>query len=194
MIIGVTGRAGSGKTFFEHYVRQITTATCIDLDAVGHEALQDAEIQTRLTDRFGESIVGSDGIDRKALGSIVFNDANELKALNAIMHPKMNAMVMERLNSQGDTFIFGALINEMGLTQNCDYIVTLDASDDVIQQYSARQYAIAQRQRPRDSYIQEANFVIENTFDGRFLDEIHRLLKNTFRITTTLDRIDAQEE
>jgi len=88
MIIGITGSIGSGKTtaakIFSkyHYTR-------IDADEIGHELLKsNKKIKNKLITYFGNEIIGKNGnIDRKKLGGIVFNDKNELKKLNSIMHP-----------------------------------------------------------------------------------------------------------
>lgn len=196
MIIGVTGRAGSGKSFFESVIHQTTPAVCIDLDKVGHEVLELPDIQQRLTAQFGEHIRNENGINRKELGSIVFNDPEALTALNRLVHPKMKEIVLGRLsqNSDNDIMVFGALIHEIGLSEVCDVIVTVDADDEDIKRHSPRQFAIAQSQRSRESYIQEASCVITNTFDDSFLEKIRRLVKNNFRIDTTLDKIDPQED
>lgn len=196
MIIGVTGRAGSGKSFFEKVVCQATESVCIDLDKVGHEALENEELQTRLANRFGQHIRDKDGINRKELGNIVFNDPNALEDLNRYIHPMMKDMVRELLNKNSDKtcFVIGALIQEIGLTDDCDKIVTIDADDEGIKKNSPSQYDISRRQRSRQSYRDEGDIVITNTFDDGFLEKIQHLMKNNFRITSTLDKINAQEE
>ena len=88
MILGITGSIGSGKTaaakIFSRYYY-----TRIDADEIGHSLMKEnKELKNKLIKNFGNKILGKNGnIDRKKLGGIVFNDKNELKKLNSMMHP-----------------------------------------------------------------------------------------------------------
>src|SRR4051794_11535293 len=54
--------------------------------------------------RFGERILGADGtLDRQAVADIVFNDPEELKALNAIVHPAVGVEIFRRIEEQTGT-------------------------------------------------------------------------------------------
>src|SRR5687768_3957149 len=51
-----------------------------------------------MVEHFGERIVGSDGaLDRQAVADIVFNDADALAQLNAIVHPAVGLEVFQRI-------------------------------------------------------------------------------------------------
>ena len=57
-----------------------------------------------MVDEFGPSIVRPDGaLDRQAVADLVFNDADALKALNAIVHPAVGAEIAERMQRQAET-------------------------------------------------------------------------------------------
>ncbi len=54
-----------------------------------------------MVERWGEGIVAEDGqLDRQAIANIVFNDEDELKALNALVHP----VVRKEMNRQAESF------------------------------------------------------------------------------------------
>jgi len=84
VIIGITGRIGSGKTtlgkIFEKYGGFV-----IDADIIGHSVLE--EKKQEIIKIFGEKIIKDGVIDRKALADIVFSDKKMLKTLNKITHP-----------------------------------------------------------------------------------------------------------
>jgi dephospho-CoA kinase len=51
--------------------------------------------------RFGDRMLAVDGtLDRQALAEIVFNDPEELKALNAIVHPAVGVEIFRRMEEQ----------------------------------------------------------------------------------------------
>ncbi len=125
MTVGVTGRYCAGKTT----VAELLAAhgyLHIDVDAVGHRAL--AELEERVVDRFGPEIrLPTGGIDRKALGRIVFADSAELRALEDIVHPRMVEIVTEESKSARDSVVNAALLFRMRLDAICDLVIWVSA-------------------------------------------------------------------
>ena len=96
-MIGLSGGIGSGKTTVRKQLEGMGAHTvCADevvheLQAPGQPLLQD------LAEAFGEEILQPDGaLDRKALGEVVFNDAEARARLGAIMHPPVVAEIVRR--------------------------------------------------------------------------------------------------
>src|SRR5687768_5850295 len=88
LVVGLTGGIGSGKSTVSKLLAEMG-AVVIDADAIVHEvqAPGGAAFQP-MVDHFGPDIVGPDGaLDRQAVAAIVFNDPEQLAALNAIVHP-----------------------------------------------------------------------------------------------------------
>jgi len=86
--IGLTGGIGSGKSSVaERLVER--GAALVDADATVKQLQRAGEPVFRdMVEHFGASIVGADGeLDRPAIAEIVFNDKDQLDALNAIVHP-----------------------------------------------------------------------------------------------------------
>jgi dephospho-CoA kinase len=106
LTIGLTGGIGSGKSTVTKFLEELG-APIIDADKVGHAIYApDGPAYHEVIAAFGREILASDGtIDRRKLGPIVFADANALKRLNAIVHPKMFARMHEmvgQLRDQGE--------------------------------------------------------------------------------------------
>jgi len=99
LTIGVTGGIGSGKSTVTKFLEELG-APIIDADKVGHAIYApDGPAYHEVIAAFGRGILASDGtIDRRQLGPIVFADANALKRLNAIVHPKMFARMREMVD------------------------------------------------------------------------------------------------
>jgi dephospho-CoA kinase len=83
--VGLTGGLGCGKSFVAAELERLGCRV-IHADVLGHEVL--TRESPAVVARFGPSILTADGqIDRAQLASIVFEDPDKLKALNAIVHP-----------------------------------------------------------------------------------------------------------
>ncbi|RAP33950.1 dephospho-CoA kinase [Candidatus Marinamargulisbacteria bacterium SCGC AG-439-L15] len=174
-VVGVTGRAGSGKSFAVALLSKRFDVEVIDLDKVGHQALLDPTCLKRILGVFGKDIL-SDGrtIDRLKLGHIVFSDDKKRAELNVIVHPWMKAYVEKKLQDvKSSCIIVGALITEIGLRPLCDSLLFIDATDSDIKTYvGENKYRIAALQRSRDDYRSDCTISIENRYDDTFSDEL----------------------
>ena len=98
IVIGLTGGIGSGKSSVAARLVQ-RGAVLIDADAIAREVVEPGRAAyEKVVTRFGRAVVASDGsLDRPAIASIVFNDAEALADLNAIVHPEVGAEITARL-------------------------------------------------------------------------------------------------
>jgi dephospho-CoA kinase len=104
ILVGLTGGIGSGKSTVSARLAELG-ARIIDADAITREVQQPGtEVFAGIVERFGEGVVAADGsLDRQALADIVFNDPDELKALNEIVHPAVGVEIAERLKAAAQT-------------------------------------------------------------------------------------------
>ena len=122
---GLTGGIASGKTTVARYFESLG-ANIIDADRIGHEVIEPGRpAHQEILDHFGKAILDSSGyIDRKKLGSIVFADPHQLRALNAIVHPRIVAREGELARGYRDqnprsvVIVDAALIFESGIGGN----------------------------------------------------------------------------
>lgn len=100
LIVGLTGGIGAGKSTVAQLLASHGAAV-VDVDALGREIIAPAGAAVGpVLERFGDDVAGPDGgIDRAALAAIVFNDPDELAALNAISHPAINELLDERVGA-----------------------------------------------------------------------------------------------
>lgn len=101
-IIGITGEAGSGKTTVTKLYAKSHNAYVILTDDVARELMEPGtECYKRVVQHFGEGILYETDIEkayvrpinRAILADIVFNDENELKVLNSIVHSEVVSKV-----------------------------------------------------------------------------------------------------
>lgn len=81
-VVYVIGGMGSGKSSFSKALAS-EGVEVLDLDEVGHRALGDAGVVSKLREAFGPGIFGEAGvIDRKKLAKAAFADSGALARLN----------------------------------------------------------------------------------------------------------------
>ena len=135
IVIGLTGGIGTGKSEVARILEEIG-AYIIDADRLGHSAyLPHSEIWEEVVKEFGDGVLLPDEeIDRKKLGSIVFNDPVQLAKLNEIMHPRMGQMVaniIEGLDAEVGV-VEAALLLEAGWDALVDEVWCTGASEYVV--------------------------------------------------------------
>ena len=86
--IGLTGSIGSGKSTVATLLVE-RGAVLLDADAIVREIQEPGTpVFAAMVERWGDGIVANDGtLNRQAVADRVFGDAEELTALNAIVHP-----------------------------------------------------------------------------------------------------------
>jgi dephospho-CoA kinase len=97
LAVGLTGGIGSGKSTVADLLVE-KGAVLIDADRIAREVVApDGPAFQPLVDRFGPGILTPEGtLDRSALAALVFPDPEALRALNAITHPAIGAVMTER--------------------------------------------------------------------------------------------------
>ena len=174
-VIGLTGGIGAGKTQVSKFL-QDRGAVVINADLVGHEAyLPHTETWREVVAAFGEGILSEDEqIDRRKLGAIVFSDPAHLRRLNSIVHPRIYAMIQDRIESLADdgvqaVVVEAALLIEAKWTPLADEVWVVTApQEQVLSRLTGRgmssEQALAriESQMPQDERVTHADLVIEN--------------------------------
>ncbi|NP_001086140.1 Coenzyme A synthase L homeolog precursor [Xenopus laevis] len=104
-VIGLTGGSGSGKSSIAKRLEDLGAAV-IDCDTLGHQCYKPGgPAYEQVINEFGSDILCTDGtIDRKAMGSKVFADKDQLKKLTDIVWPAIAMLAkkaMEEAASKG---------------------------------------------------------------------------------------------
>ena len=96
-LIALTGGIASGKSTIARRLAE-HGAIVIDADRTVRELQEPGQpVFRRIVEAFGSGIVAADGsLDRPALGSIVFGDAERLAQLNGIVHPAVKDETQRR--------------------------------------------------------------------------------------------------
>ena len=128
MVIGLTGRYCSGKgtaaaAFAARGFR------VVDADELSHEVL--AERAEQVIREFGPSVRATGakaGVDRRALGRIVFADPAARTRLEAILYPDITERIKRFIAADTrDVVINAPLLQRAGLQSICDALVFVTA-------------------------------------------------------------------
>lgn len=176
--VGLTGGIASGKSEVARRLAE-RGAVLVDADVLAREAVAPgSEGLAEVVAAFGPGIVADDGgLDRAALGAIVFADPVRREVLNAIVHPRVRARaaeIAERAGSQDPRAVVVQdipLLVETGQAGNFDVVVVVDAPDDVrVARLAARNgmpeaeaRARMAAQATREERLAAADHVLENT-------------------------------
>lgn len=87
-IVGLTGGIATGKSAVSRLLRELG-AVVIDADAASRKVVETGSPGLeQVVQAFGDKILLPDGaLDRKALGKIIFGDADARRRLDSILHP-----------------------------------------------------------------------------------------------------------
>ena len=112
----LTGNIGSGKSSFARMLSELG-ADIVSADALAREVVKPGSPAYQpLTDYFGKKVLDQDGmLDRKQLGSLIFNDAEARAKLESITHPAIRALAAERFAALHKQHPSGVIVYECPL-------------------------------------------------------------------------------
>ena len=171
MTIAVTGPFASGKSTFVRMLSDLGAHTA-SADEIVHNLLRWNETAIEeIGERFGEGVLGEEGVNRRALGRIVFGDPEKLAELEGILHPLVHDET-DRLMSFCccDVFVVETpLLFEAGRGDDFDHTVAVVvpeerqwawASERGVEGETLR--AIEARQLPQKEKARRADVVVQN--------------------------------
>jgi len=135
-VIGLLGGIGAGKSLVAAQFAQCGCAV-VDADRIGHKLLERPGIRRALVKHFGKRILNASGVvDRRLLAAVAFASPENLRALEAIVHPELWRRVKAAVQAARRTgvpavVLDAALILEKGLDRLCDYLVYIEAPAEV---------------------------------------------------------------
>ena len=186
-IIGLTGGIGSGKsTIAKEFAARGIPVYNSD-DEAKKLIATNAQLRQRITETFGENAYINGQYNKAYIAQIVFNDANQLAQLNAIVHPALAVHFREWVQQQNTPYVIkeAAILFESGSYKDCDFIISVVAPEDLriarviardhcteaqVKSRMAQQWTDAQR-------IALSNAVIENIDLEKARQQVERIVK-----------------
>lgn len=181
--VGLTGGIGSGKS---EVLKRLKArgATVVDADLAARRVVEPGtDGYDAVVKEFGSEVVGPDGaLDRPKLGAIVFADPGKLAALNAIVHPRVAALMAEWADAapEGGIVVYDIpLLVEGGADRGYAAVIVVDADEEVryarllANRGMSRADAAARMaaQASREDRLAAADYVIANNGSLEDLDQ-----------------------
>ncbi len=130
LVVALTGGIGAGKSTVAQYFAELG-ALVIDADQLARIAIErGSDGFSEVLLRFGDDIIVNGDIDRKKLAEIIFSDHSARKDLEAIIHPRVQAIFAEAVEDLGedDILIYEIpLLVETDAAEKFDYVITVEA-------------------------------------------------------------------
>ena len=190
IVIGLTGSIGSGKSTVAHLFAE-RGVPVIDADVLAKEVTLPAtpEYEAIVT-RFGGSILNADGtIDRSSLRDIIFNQPEERRWLEALLHPVILKRMRDAITKLQSPYCI-AVIPLLLETEAADFVqrvLVVDIPEETqIERAKLRDNStssqiksIINTQVPRHQRLTKADDVINNTGSPQELveqvDKLHQM-------------------
>ena len=136
--IGLTGGIATGKSSAARLLEQHHGLPVLDADLYARQALEPGQPATEaVLERFGPGVVSSGGVvDRRALGAIVFNNQDERRWLEQLVHPIVRQRFdqeLVQLDTNPAVVLMIPLLFESGLEAICSetWLVDCDESQQL---------------------------------------------------------------
>jgi len=171
-IIGLTGGIGSGKTTIANHLKSLGIPV-YNSDDQAKKILYLPETIKSLKSVFGNSIFSNNLLDKEKLSQLVFNNQEQLKVLNQIIHPKVKIDFDKWLFANKNATLVikeAAILFESGSYKDCDAIISISAPQELrIQRVINRDHATLEEvmakinnQWTDDMRNKKSDYVIDN--------------------------------
>lgn len=191
-VIGITGGVGAGKSEILRYLKEKHSAMIVEADKVGHLLMEPGgACYYNIVEKFGSGILNGDQtINRQKLGKIVFADADLLRELNKIIHPRVKSYIVseiakERAYHRTNLFVIeAALLLEDHYDVICDELWFIDTDADTR----------AKRLKESRGYDDEkiAGIMANQKSPEEFKRACQVVINNSGLLTDTYEQIDRQ--
>lgn len=171
--VGLTGGIGAGKSMVADHLERLG-AQVVDTDILAREVVAPGAPALAEIEAAFPGVVNADGVlDRSALRMRVFGDEPARKRLEAIIHPRARALLLERLALPSPTYhlLVSPILFETGQDLLVDETAVVDVPEDLQRQRAALRdgasgSAIARimaSQWPRADRLTRATYVLDNS-------------------------------
>ena len=201
--VALTGGIATGKSYVRTRLAEHGIPT-LDADVLAREAVAAGSSGlAAVAARFGTEVLLPDGsLDRRALGNVVFADAQARADLEAIIHPRVRdatATWLDRLAAAGESLavVDIPLLYETGRDHDFDRVIVTSCprSQQVARVVerdgltAAQAEARIDAQLPTDEKVQRADFVIDT--GGTFGDtnrQVDRVVERLLELSAAAGR------
>lgn len=174
MVVGITSSIACGKSLVSNYLKQ-KNYKVIDSDLISHKVLLLKEVKEQLIKLFSNDIISNNEIDRKKLGSIVFNDKNKKELLSKTVFPYILNEIKNQINQYSNNkiiFLDAPLLIEYNILYLVNKVIVIKLDEDkqiqrlISRDCISKEYAInkIKSQLPLKEKLNYADYIIDNNY------------------------------
>lgn len=182
MLISIVGKSGSGKTTITNKLVELNPKIrYLDIDKIGHYVNDLPKVQEQLISAFGKNIIKKGQVNRKILGSIVFNNKEAMKILTAITWPVMEQIIDSYIKANQDKII----ILDWLLLPKTKYLAASNLKILVTAPLDIRMERVIKRDNiSKEKFLEREKATIE--FNQKYFDQV---IENTGNIEREVRKV-----
>ncbi len=184
--LGITGGIGSGKSTVCEIFKSLGIPVYSADDRAKALMTEDEELIRSVKALFGDEAYLPDGsLNRSYIASIVFNNAQKLELLNALVHPAVFRDFARWSAEQSSPYVIkeAALLFESGSFRDLDYVATVSAPQKLrVERSMKRDKASAEaikarmkKQWSEKQRLEAADFVLKNDGEHPLIPQVLEL-------------------
>ena len=186
--LGVTGGIGSGKSVVCE-ILHLYNIPVFDADKVAKQLNDNSPIvRENLIKHFGKEIYTENSLNRKLFAEIIFNNIDNLKIANSIIHPEvaksLNYWCQKHLRSN-IVAIESAILIESGFRKYIDKLITIYTPEEIrISRVASRDNTSARLIKARinsqlseEDKISQSDFVVLNDNSHSLILQVSEIIK-----------------
>jgi dephospho-CoA kinase len=181
--VGITGGIGSGKTSVCRFFKTLGIPVYYADERAKWLMEHDVDLKKKITDTFGSEAYINGILNRQFLAKTVFANDEQLKKLNALVHPAVGADTanwMQQQLHQPYVLYEAAILFESGSYKMLDKIITVFAPKElrlkrVIERDKVSREDVEARmnkQLPDEEKMEKSDFVIYNDGSHTLISQI----------------------
>lgn len=125
MIIGITGKSGSGKTTYANELAKENGYFVIHVDDIGHQVLESDMVRSQLLETFGADSVINGTVNRKYIGDLVFTNRHLYKNLSDLVWGYMKEEIDKLLNAHPNVILDWLLLPHTHYWKMCEFKILM---------------------------------------------------------------------
>ncbi len=132
-IVGLTGGIGSGKTTVANMFKELGVPVYI-ADVEAKKLTNSSKyIKNKIIALLGDKAYLPDGINKKYVAKLIFNNKKLLEKVNQIIHPKVAEHFNKWVKKQKGVYCIkeAAILFENGSYKDCDYTILVTAPSEI---------------------------------------------------------------
>lgn len=193
MIIGISGRSGTGKSYVSEILAKKLNLEHVNIDKVSHEVLELPETIKFLKSEFGENVFENGVLNRKTLGKIVFYNGEKLDLLNNFCQAQIEKKLDKIIATSTKPIILDyALLWKLKQFGKCDIKILLKSDFETRFERVAKRENISREYfKARDNSLNEPNIKFDYIFSNITSEQIDELALTIQKELSWLEKLQS---